>query len=148
MWAEPSRRRWPAWGITAVVVEGVAAAGQCLVLEIDEGGNARLLDAPDCQGMRTYALVEKLKAAHGENNSITCIGPAGEFLLSAASIQTTDLDGRPCPGSGPRRAGCGHGIQGAEGDHRQPGRQICRFTGRSRDLQGCGKGLCQSRQGR
>jgi aldehyde:ferredoxin oxidoreductase len=69
-------------GITAVVVEGMAAAGQCLVLEIDEEGNARLLDAPDCKGMRTYALVEKLKAAHGENNSITCIGPAGEMQLA------------------------------------------------------------------
>ena len=99
-------------GITAVVVEGVAAAGQCLVLEIDEGGNARLLDAPDCKGMRTYTLVEKLKAAHGENNSITCIGPAGEMQLAAASIQTTDLDGRPCRAAG--RGGLG-AVMGSKG---------------------------------
>jgi aldehyde:ferredoxin oxidoreductase len=99
-------------GITAVVVEGMAPTGQCLALEIDEGGNARLLDASDCMGMRTYALVEKLKAAHGENNSITCIGPAGEMQLTAASIQTTDLDGRPCRAAG--RGGLG-AVMGSKG---------------------------------
>jgi aldehyde:ferredoxin oxidoreductase len=99
-------------GITAVVVEGMAAAGQCLVLEIDEAGDARLLDASDCQGMRTYSLVEKLKTAHGENNSITCIGPAGEMQLAAASIQTTDLDGRPCRAAG--RGGLG-AVMGSKG---------------------------------
>jgi aldehyde:ferredoxin oxidoreductase len=62
--------------------------------------------------MRTYALVEKLKARYGEKNSISCIGPAGENLLTAASIQTTDMDGRPCRAAG--RGGLG-AVMGSKG---------------------------------
>ncbi len=99
-------------GITALIVEGRAAAGECWIISIDTDDNVTLLDAPECKGMRTYALVEKLKTAHGEQNSITCIGPAGEMQLSAASIQTTDLDGRPCRAAG--RGGLG-AVMGAKG---------------------------------
>ncbi len=99
-------------GITAVIVEGRAAADGCWVLSIDEQGHAMLLEAADCKGMRTYALVEKLKSIHGDRCSVTCIGPAGEFQLAAASIQTTDLDGRPCRAAG--RGGLG-AVMGAKG---------------------------------
>ena len=99
-------------GITALVVEGRAPADECWVLDIDAHGNAALLNAMDHKGSRTYALVEKLKAAHGEHSSITCIGPAGEMRLAAASIQTTDLDGRPCRAAG--RGGLG-AVMGAKG---------------------------------
>lgn len=99
-------------GITAIIVNGQAVAGAGWILHIDETGCAQLLDAHAYKGLRTYALVEKLKAVHGENNSITCIGPAGEFLLAAASIQTTDLDGRPCRAAG--RGGLG-AVMGAKG---------------------------------
>jgi aldehyde:ferredoxin oxidoreductase len=43
---------------------------------------------------------------------MTCIGPAGEFQLSAASIQTTDIDGRPCRAAG--RGGLG-AVMGSKG---------------------------------
>jgi aldehyde:ferredoxin oxidoreductase len=99
-------------GITALIVEGRAGTDECWVLKIDEDGKATLLEANDGRGLRTYALVEKLKAIHGENNSVTCIGPAGEMLLAAASIQTTDLDGRPCRAAG--RGGLG-AVMGAKG---------------------------------
>ncbi|MEE4113212.1 MAG: aldehyde ferredoxin oxidoreductase N-terminal domain-containing protein, partial [Desulfobacteraceae bacterium] len=99
-------------GITALVVEGRAAADECWVLHIDADGAATLVDAMDYKGSRTYALVEKLKAAHGVHSSITCIGPAGEMQLAAASIQTTDLDGRPCRAAG--RGGLG-AVMGAKG---------------------------------
>ena len=99
-------------GITALLVEGRATADDCLILKIDADGKATLLDAMDHKGSRTYALVEKLKATHGEHSSITCIGPAGEMRLAAASIQTTDLDGRPCRAAG--RGGLG-AVMGAKG---------------------------------
>ncbi len=99
-------------GITAVIVEGRAAADECWILNIDADGQATLLDAMDSKGLRTYALVEKLKMIHGEHSSISCIGPAGELLLAAASIQTTDLDGRPCRAAG--RGGLG-AVMGAKG---------------------------------
>jgi len=99
-------------GITAVIVEGRAPEGEYYFLKIDAAGEAVLLDAASCKGMRTYALVEKLTAEFGDKNSITCIGPAGDSQLHAASIQTTDLDGRPCRAAG--RGGLG-AVMGAKG---------------------------------
>jgi aldehyde:ferredoxin oxidoreductase len=99
-------------GVTALVVEGAAAEGDCYFIKIDDAGEASLLDAKAYQGMRTYALVEKLTAEFGDKNSITCIGPAGESKLTAASVQTTDLDGRPCRAAG--RGGLG-AVMGSKG---------------------------------
>lgn len=99
-------------GITAVVVEGRPAEAGTWVLVIDEKGSPTLKAAPDLKGKRTYALVETLTAEHGPDYSVTCIGPAGEMQLSGASIQTTDLDGRPCRAAG--RGGLG-AVMGAKG---------------------------------
>ena len=99
-------------GIDAVVIEGRAPADRYYALVIDADGSAELIDAQDIKGMRTYALVEKLSASYGTTHSITCIGPAGDFQLSSASIQTTDLDGRPCRAAG--RGGLG-AVMGAKG---------------------------------
>jgi aldehyde:ferredoxin oxidoreductase len=71
-----------------------------------------LVDAASYKGLRTYELVARLKADYGEKNSITCIGPAGEYQLAAASIQTTDMDGRPCRAAG--RGGLG-AVMGSKG---------------------------------
>jgi len=90
----------------------MAPAGEYYILKIDSNGDAELIDADQHQGLRTYALVEKLKQTYGSKNSITCIGPAGEFKLAAASIQTTDADGRPCRAAG--RGGLG-AVMGSKG---------------------------------
>jgi len=99
-------------GITALIIEGSAPAGEYYILKIDINGDAELIDADPHKGLRTYALAEKLKQAYGSKNSITCIGPAGEFQLAAASIQTTDTDGRPCRAAG--RGGLG-AVMGSKG---------------------------------
>jgi len=99
-------------GVTALVVEGRAAEDECFFIKIDAAGEVALLDAAAYKGMRTYALVEKLNAEFGDRNSVTCVGPAGDFLYRAASIQTTDLDGRPCRAAG--RGGLG-AVMGAKG---------------------------------
>jgi len=99
-------------GITAVIIEGAASAGQDYVLQIDLNGEARLIDAADYKGMRTYELVAQLKQADDDKISVTCIGPAGELQLAGASIQTTDTDGRPCRAAG--RGGLG-AVMGSKG---------------------------------
>ncbi len=99
-------------GIAAVIIEGQAAKEECYFLKIDKSGQAVLVDAASHKGMRTYALVEKLTAEYGDKISITCVGPAGDLLLSAASIQTTDNDGRPCRAAG--RGGLG-AVMGSKG---------------------------------
>lgn len=99
-------------GITAIVVEGKAPRGQLSFLRIDEQGEARLEPAQDCAGLRTYALTEKILARYGTKTSVLCIGPAGEYGLSSASIQSTDVDGHPCRAAG--RGGLG-AVMGAKG---------------------------------
>lgn len=99
-------------GITAIVIEGQAAEGEWFLLRIDEKGGASLLPTREYKGMRTYGLVEKLLKIYGDKTSVMCIGPAGEYRLSSASIQGSDIDGRPCRAAG--RGGLG-AVMGAKG---------------------------------
>ncbi len=99
-------------GIGAVVVEGAAPEGRLFLLNIDSDGSASLHEADDLKGMRTYACVEKIREQFGSDISVTLIGPAGESRLLSASVQSTDLDGRPCRAAG--RGGLG-AVMGAKG---------------------------------
>ncbi len=99
-------------GISAIVVEGKSKNDQIFILKIDNKGKAALIDGSPFRGKRTYDLVTTLKNIHGDDKGITCIGPAGEFQLSVASIQTTDRDGRPCRAAG--RGGLG-AVMGSKG---------------------------------
>ena len=99
-------------GITAVIVEGQDAGGELSLLRIDANGDAALVSAQEYKGMRTYELAHKLLETYGEKTSVVCIGPAGEYQLTGASIQTTDVDGRPCRAAG--RGGLG-AVMGAKG---------------------------------
>ncbi len=99
-------------GITAVVVEGRPESGKTFILKIDEHGEATLADAGRLWGTRTYEMVEQIRDQFGPDYSVTGIGPAGEMQLSAASIQTTDFDGRPCRAAG--RGGLG-AVMGSKG---------------------------------
>ncbi|MBI5252511.1 MAG: aldehyde ferredoxin oxidoreductase [Desulfomonile tiedjei] len=99
-------------GITAVIVEGQAPEGELCLLRINKQGEAQLLAAQDYKGMKTYELTKNMRSRFGEKNSVLCIGPAGEYQLRSASIQTTDVDGRPCRAAG--RGGLG-AVMGAKG---------------------------------
>ncbi len=99
-------------GISAIVIEGRAPEGKLFLLRVDAAGGATLEPAAAYKGMRTYALVEKLLKAYGEKNSVLCIGPAGEHRLASASIQSSDVDNRPCRAAG--RGGLG-AVMGAKG---------------------------------
>jgi aldehyde:ferredoxin oxidoreductase len=99
-------------GIAAVLIEGKAPKGQLYLLRIDDKGRAELKPAPAYLGMRTYALTKKLFSAYGEKNGIFCIGPAGEQQMLVASIQSTDVDNRPCRAAG--RGGLG-AVMGSKG---------------------------------
>jgi aldehyde:ferredoxin oxidoreductase len=98
-------------GIAAVIVEG-QCPDRSFFLHIEADGRAELVEATQFKGMRTYALVERLRQEYGEKKSIACTGPAGDMQLLAASIQATDLDGRPCRAAG--RGGLG-AVMGSKG---------------------------------
>ena len=99
-------------GITAIIFENQAPDGELYIFRIDENGDASLITAQEYKGMRTYALSEKLLETYGEKSSVLCIGPAGEQKLTAASIQTTDVDGRPCRAAGRGGLGAVMGYKG------------------------------------
>jgi aldehyde:ferredoxin oxidoreductase len=99
-------------GIAAVVIEGQSPEGEIYFLKIDENGEANLVPAQEYRGERTYKLVEGILEAYGEKNSVLCIGPAGEARLMAASIQSSDAEGRPCRAAG--RGGLG-AVMGTKG---------------------------------
>ncbi|MCG6929123.1 MAG: aldehyde ferredoxin oxidoreductase [Desulfofustis sp.] len=99
-------------GIAAIVVEGKAPEGRWFLIHIDKTGVASLDSADDLKTLRTYACVEKTQKRYGQDTSVTCIGPAGEMQLLSASIQSTDLDGRPCRAAG--RGGLG-AVMGGKG---------------------------------
>ena len=99
-------------GIRAIIIEGQAPEGEMSFLRIDEKGDASLIPAPDHKAMRTYRLVEKILETYGEKTSVLCVGPAGDYRLASASIQSSDIDGRPCRAAG--RGGLG-AVMGAKG---------------------------------
>jgi aldehyde:ferredoxin oxidoreductase len=99
-------------GIAAIVIEGQVSGGELYLLRIDEKGQPFLLPGDEFKNRRTYQLVEKLLAIYGDKTSVMCIGPAGEQSLRAASIQGSDIDGRPCRAAG--RGGLG-AVMGAKG---------------------------------
>lgn len=99
-------------GLKAVIIEGQPQTGEQFILKIDKEGNAVLDPAADFKGLRTYALMEKLTATYGEKIAVLCIGPAGDQMLASASIQASDVDGRPCRAAG--RGGLG-AVMGSKG---------------------------------
>jgi len=99
-------------GITAVVIEGKAPQEELYFLKIDDTGTASLISAQNRKGCRTYDLVEAIHRNEGENYAVLCIGPAGEYQLASASIQASDVDGRPCRAAG--RGGLG-AVMGSKG---------------------------------
>ncbi|NOR24939.1 MAG: aldehyde ferredoxin oxidoreductase [Desulforhopalus sp.] len=99
-------------GIKAVIVEGKATDDNYFLLNIEAENRVSLIPATELKGMRTYAVAEKLHGEFGTGKSITCIGPAGDQQLLSASIQSTDLDGRPCRAAG--RGGLG-AVMGSKG---------------------------------
>jgi aldehyde:ferredoxin oxidoreductase len=99
-------------GITAVIFEGQAPDGELYIFRIDVNGGASLIPAQEYKGMGTYGCVEKVLETYGKKTSVLCIGPAGEQLLTAASIQSSDTDGHPCRAAG--RGGLG-AVMGSKG---------------------------------
>jgi len=99
-------------GITAIIVEGQAPDGELSFLRIDENGETSLISAQEYKGKRTYELVDELIGIYGDKTSVLCIGPAGEYKMKVASVQSSDVDGRPCRAAG--RGGMG-AVMGAKG---------------------------------
>jgi aldehyde:ferredoxin oxidoreductase len=76
-------------GIKAAIFEGKAK--EPTSVKIDKGG-VKFFSASSLAGLGCYAILEKLRQEYGENSCASCIGPAGDMQLLAASIQFTTPD--------------------------------------------------------
>ncbi len=99
-------------GIAAIVIEGQTDKDPVHLLRVDAKGEVSLEPAPSLKGERTYAATKKILDIYGKNNAVLVIGPAGETGLASASVQVTDVDGRPCRAAA--RGGLG-AVMGAKG---------------------------------
>jgi len=89
-------------GIRALVLEDISSDLKQIV--IDENG-IKFESAEEYNGLGNYELHSKLTQKYGEKIGIYSIGPAGEYMMKAASIAANDLQGYPSRHAG--RGGLG-----------------------------------------
>jgi aldehyde:ferredoxin oxidoreductase len=75
-------------GIKGVVIEGQPKDNELHVLRV-AGESVELVPAGDLRGQGTYATSQRLQEQYGSKCTVLSIGPAGEHLLSGASIACT-----------------------------------------------------------
>lgn len=75
-------------GIKAVVIEDQPKDSESYILLIT-ADSAELLPAGDLRGQGTYATSQRLQEQYGAQCTVISVGPAGEYLLSGASIACT-----------------------------------------------------------
>jgi len=79
-------------GIRALVLEDISDEMQIIIVD---GDDIKLETAEEYRGLGNYELQEKLLKRYGEKAGIYSIGPAGEHMMKAASIASTDMEGYP-----------------------------------------------------
>ena len=92
-------------GYTGIILEDKPEPGAPLSLIYVDKDGYRMEDASDLAGKGTYESCDLIRARFGDKASIMVIGPAGETLRTASSIQFTDPEGRPARAAG--RGGLG-----------------------------------------
>ncbi|GAG77777.1 unnamed protein product, partial [marine sediment metagenome] len=79
-------------GIKALVLQNNSPELK-IILITDDG--IKLLQGNEYKGLGNYKLHQRLREKFGENIGIYSIGPAGEFMMKAATIAANDLEGYP-----------------------------------------------------
>ena len=72
-------------GFDGVIIQGKASSPVYLWIH---DGEAEIKDAKDVWGRDTLMTQQKLKAVHGKDVQVLCIGPAGEHQTRQATIQS------------------------------------------------------------
>jgi aldehyde:ferredoxin oxidoreductase len=98
-------------GYAAIVLEGKPADDTLYKVMINSRG-VKIEPDNSLKMLGNYDLIDKMKAAYGENIACISIGPAGEMKMSSASIAFTDMELRPTRHAG--RGGVG-AVMGAKG---------------------------------
>ena len=81
-------------GLAAIVIEDKPTKEGLYLLYISKDG-VSFQEAGELKGAGNYKVAEYLREQYGERVGIISIGPAGEMLMSAASVAMIDRDGIP-----------------------------------------------------
>ncbi|MBW2295080.1 MAG: aldehyde ferredoxin oxidoreductase, partial [Deltaproteobacteria bacterium] len=101
-------------GFRAIVVKGQPAdRNKRYGLRVN-GDTVEVVEADDYKGMWNYALCDKLLKGEPKTASVISIGPAGEHMLSGASVACTDQDKERRPARHAARGGLG-AVMGSKG---------------------------------
>ncbi|MEX1378082.1 MAG: aldehyde ferredoxin oxidoreductase C-terminal domain-containing protein [Eubacteriales bacterium] len=92
-------------GIKAIIIDGKPEGDDWCIIKLGKN-KVEFLQADEYLGKNTYETADALRKEHGEKICIMVIGAAGERQHKSASVQITDMQGRPA------RA-CGRGGLGA-----------------------------------
>ncbi len=98
-------------GYAAIVLDGKPKDDTLYKVFINKDG-VKIEPDNSLKMLGNYDLVDKMKAAYGEDIACVSIGPAGEMKMSAASVAFTDMELRPTRHAG--RGGVG-AVMGAKG---------------------------------
>ena len=101
-------------GIRAVVVKGQPADRDKLYGMRVTADGVEIVDADDKKGMWNYALCAKVLEDESKTASVISIGPAGEQMLTGASVACTDQDKDRRPARHAARGGPG-AVMGSKG---------------------------------
>ena len=88
--------------IRAIVLENQSSDLKLIMISED---GIKFTSAEEFKGLGNYELHSKLREKFGEKIGIYSIGPAGEYLMKAASVAANDLEGYPSRHAG--RGGLG-----------------------------------------
>ncbi|MFX1498984.1 MAG: aldehyde ferredoxin oxidoreductase C-terminal domain-containing protein [Promethearchaeota archaeon] len=79
-------------GIRAIVLENQSPNQKVILIH---NNRIELISQEYYKRLGNYELHKKIKKKYGENVGIFSIGPAGEFMMRAASVAANDLEGYP-----------------------------------------------------
>ena len=96
-------------GIRALIFDGISSELNYIIVK---DGIVSIYSAEEYKGLGNYELHAKLLTKYGNDIGIYSIGPAGEFLLKAASVAANDMEGYPSRHAG--RGGLG-AVMGSKG---------------------------------
>ncbi|MEE3330159.1 MAG: aldehyde ferredoxin oxidoreductase N-terminal domain-containing protein [Myxococcota bacterium] len=101
-------------GYRVIVVKGKPADPEKRYAVDVSAEGISVKEVTDCKAMWNYALIEHLAQSYSASASFVSIGPAGEALLSGASVACTDADDVRRPARHAARGGLG-AVMGSKG---------------------------------
>ncbi len=85
-------RKMARLGYRAIICEDAPDDRQTNILSVSAGKH-EIIAAPEYKNLAVRACFQQLRRRFGEHTGVICVGPAGEMMMAAAGVATTDKSG-------------------------------------------------------